>query len=277
MKLFLKYLLSLLILIYASDKIISGALDKLISKSKFRYINLFNENPEVYLIGNSRGVNSLLERKFKNDYEIDVLNLSYNGLTPGEIISLIQHINKKKLLLIEISSLLNQTSIRNDLGRFNSIKNLRTKTFIGEIFNLVYFNNELTYRLIYYIFKSDKTWINKNIIDNISLQYYKNNKVKESFTLRNFWYVKNELDKMNIDYLFYLAPIHHLKKRSIDNFEEINSTLKNNLGPRYLDISDLISFDKGFADLLHTNHNSVDLIHESINNFLKSNSKINKF
>jgi len=275
MKLFLKYLLSLLILIYLSDKIISGAFNELIAKSEFRYINLFNENPDVYLIGNSRGVNSLSEIKFKNDYGLDVLNLSYNGLNPGEIVSLIQHINKKKPLIIEISSLLNNTSLRNDLGRFNSIKSLREKTFIGEIFNLIYFNNELTYRLMYYVFESDKSWINKNIIDTISLNYYQNNKVKESFTLTNFWYVKNILDRMNINYLFYLAPIHHLKKNSIDNFEQINSILKNNLGSKYLDISDLISFDKGFADLLHTNHNSLDIIHKSLHDFLKLNNKIN--
>lgn len=262
-------------MIYLSDKLISVVLDKLISKSNFRYINLFNENPEVYLIGNSRGVNSLSQIKFKNDYGIDVLNLSYNGLSPGEIISLINHLKKKKPLLIEISSLLNQTSITYDLGRFNSIKNLRVKTFIGELFNLVYFNSELTYRLMYYIFTSDKNWINNNIIDNKSLDFYESNIVKESFTLKNFWFVKNQLDKMDLDYLFYFAPIHNLKKNSIDNFEEINSTLKNNLGEKYLDISDLISFDKGFADLLHTNYNSVDVIHESLYGFLKSNLEIN--
>ena len=45
----------------------------------------------------------------------------------------------------------------------------------------------------------------------------------------------------------------------------------SDLGEKYLDLSDLIFDDSGFADLVHTNHNSSLKINDEIYQFVKLN------
>ena len=74
-----------------------------------------------------------------------------------------------------------------------------------------------------------------------------------------------------VDYLMYYAPIHTKEKQKILNWNTINSTLRSELGNKYIDLSDLILDDSGFADLLHTNHNSSTKINKEMYDFIEIN------
>ena len=69
----------------------------------------------------------------------------------------------------------------------------------------------------------------------------------------------------------YFAPIHPKKKQKILNWKSINNTLHSELNKKYIDLSDLILDNNGFADLVHTNHNSSSKINKEIYEFIKIN------
>ena len=64
---FIKYLLSVFAIVVVLNFFGTLILDKLISNSNFRWINMFNESPSAYVIGNSRGVNSIIEKEFNEN------------------------------------------------------------------------------------------------------------------------------------------------------------------------------------------------------------------
>ena len=125
MKKFIKYFVTVFVLVVSLNFFGSFILDLLISKSNFRWINMFEESPSAYVIGNSRGVNSIIEKEFNEKCNLDILNLSYNGLQPSEIEHLVKFTNIETPLIIEISTFLVQTNFSLDNFRFSSIKNLR--------------------------------------------------------------------------------------------------------------------------------------------------------
>jgi len=246
-------------------------IDKVLESSNFRFINIEQENPDFYVIGNSRGVNSVKESQFDSSYCLDVLNISFVGLKPDEIKYLIKKINNKKPVLIEISSLFsNNNSSTRPSQRFSVFKNLREKRL--DVFNLYRFNNDLFLRSIYYLFSSDKSWGNNRVLDSVKKKILLKKENTLEINTSSLISFRSYLDQNNINYLFYYAPIHPEKKVLISNWESINSDLKNTLNNRYLDLSDLIKDDLSFADLIHTNGRQQDLIHNSIFEFLKSNN-----
>ena len=82
------------------------------SKSNFRITRYFN-NPihKNFIIGNSRGVNSINEFYAKNTLKLDVINLSYNGMPFEYNYALFQDINShnhNSTIFIEITCLTNE-------------------------------------------------------------------------------------------------------------------------------------------------------------------------
>ena len=266
---YLKYIITLILLILITDRILVSALNYISKNSNIRFSNILNEKVDFFVLGNSRGVNSLNEFEFEKKHDLELLNISYNGLSNREIEYLISFLDPSKIMVIEISVFLNSSkdSKIQKTNRFNSFKYLRNKEFIGEIFNLYYYNNELTLRTLYYYFKSDKNWSNNKILNDIKLEYLLSLTGNSYLDLEKYRSFKFFLDQNNYNYLMYYAPIHPRAKDKILNWKSINDVLKNELGEKYLDISDLIQDDDGFADLIHTNHNSS----------LKINAEMYKF
>lgn len=282
MKSYIRYLFVLTVLLISFDRSASFLIDELLKFSNFRFVNIGKENPDYFVIGNSRGVNSVKESQFDSDFCLDVLNISYNGLKPNEIKYLIKKINTTKPILIEISPFLRTKSssfkspksnnLSDESKRFSVFKNLRSNKF--DLLNLYRFNDELFLRSLYYIFSSDKSWGNNKVLDPVKKNILINNLMPveiDSYFLHDF--VKF-LNQNNVNYLFYYAPIHPEMKKSILNWDLVNLEVQELLKNKYLDLSDLIDQDSSFADFIHTNGREQFLIHNTINNFLSSNNII---
>ena len=270
---YIKHLFTLLIILFVVDRAFVGVLDLIIEKSDIRFNNLKNESADFYVFGNSRGVNSFNEYKFEKTFNLKTLNLSYNGLSPAEIKYLISKVDSSKKIIIEISSFLNtkESEKIEKISRFNSFKHLRNNDSFSDILKTPYYNNELTLRAFYYLFRSDKSWQNNKILSPNKLNFLLA-KVGDRFLyLENYRNLKNYLDENNYDYLMYYAPVHPKNKQKILNWNTINNTLSSELGNKYIDLSDLILDDTGFADLIHTNHNSSAKINKEIYEFIKVN------
>lgn len=270
---YIKYLFTLLIILFIVDRTFVGVLDLIIEKSDFRFNNLKNESADFYVFGNSRGVNSFNEYEFEKTFNLKTLNVSYNGLSPAEIKYLISKVDSSKKIIIEISSFLGpkESEKTEKITRFNSFKHLRNNDFFSDILKTPYYNNLLTLRAFYYLFSSDKIWQNNKILTYEKLVFLLGKQKESSMHLENYRNLKNYLDENNYDYLMYYAPVHTKKKQKILNWNTINKTLSSELGNKYIDLSDLILDDTGFADLVHTNHNSSAKINKEIYEFIKVN------
>lgn len=280
MKSYIRYLFILTVILITFDRSASFLIDELLKFSNFRFVNIGKENPDYFVIGNSRGVNSVNESQFDSDFCLDVLNVSYNGLNPNEIKYLIKKINTTKPILIEISPFLRDkrssykspksNNLSDELKRFSVFKNLRTKKF--DVLNLYRFNNELFLRSLYYLFTSDKSWGNNKVLDPVKKNILINNLNPVEIDIYFLDDFVKFLNEHNVNYLFYYAPIHPEMKKSILNWDLVNLEVQELLKNKYLDLSDLINQDSSFADFVHTNGREQFLIHNSINNFLSSNN-----
>ena len=272
---YLKYILTLLIALFIVDRTFVGVLDFIIERSDIRFTNLKNEDADFYVFGNSRGVHSFNEFEFEKTYNLKTLNVSYNSLTPKEIIFLISKVDSTKKLIIELSSFLNTPNPKEGetekVIQFNPFKHLRNNDLISDVFKTTYYNNELTFRALYHFFRTDKKWVNYRILSEQKLNFLILSENDIYYNLKNYQNLKKYLEKNNYDYIMYFAPIHNKLKQKILNWNTINNTLHSELGEKYLDLSDLIPNNNGFADLIHTNHNSSIKINEEIYQFIKKN------
>jgi hypothetical protein len=254
MKKFITYLFTVFVLVTCLNFFGSFLLDLLISKSNFRWINMFNESPSAYVIGNSRGVNSIVEKEFNENCELEILNLSYNGLQPPEIKHLVKFTDIEKPLIIEISTFLLQTNFDLDEFRFSSIKNLRNYSdFSTTFFPLFNYNNDLTLRLLYYNFTNDKSWVNSGVLGDIEAKIYESKLSNLSYDLSKLIDFIQFLDNRGQDYILYHAPIHNSYKKSITNFDKVVDQIKE-LSPSFLDLSSSLQSNEFFADLGHSNN-----------------------
>lgn len=275
MKKFLRHIAFLIIIIFATDKVLSSSLDIILKHSNFRWVNVTKEIPQVYIVGNSRGVNSVNESLFEKELNLDILNLSYNGMSPNEIEYILNYTDKNKLHVFEISSFLAENvNESKGVNRFDPIKDLRqpTTAFNKKVFQLLNFNNELTLRLIYYIFKSDKNWSNNGILTTKEAEIQEKRLLTQQYNLER---LKSFLDYLNkngfINVKFYLAPMHPKYISTIENFNSFNEEIDLLLGNNFLSLANLFKDNSFYADLVHNNRKGARLIHEQLYTFMIMN------
>lgn len=275
MKKFLQHIVFLIITIFVADKVMSSSFDIILKNSNFRWVNVTKEIPQVYIIGNSRGVNSVNESLFEKEFNLDILNLSYNGMSPYEIEYILNYTDKNKLHLFEISSFLTENANESKgVDRFDPIKDLRqpTTAFNKKIFQLLNFNNELTLRLIYYIFKNDKNWSNNGILTTKEAEIQEKRLLIQQYNLQRLKFFLDYLHKNGfINVKFYLAPMHPKYISSIENFNSFNEEIDLVLGDKFLNLAHLFKDNSFYADLVHNNRKGARLIHEELHTFMIMN------
>ena len=170
MKKFIKYLTVLLLTTLLVDNITLVSLDRLISHSKIRYSRMLYDEYDIAILGNSRGVNSVSEEIFENTYDLNILNLSHNGLSKNEIFHLAGRVKDSTIVFIEITALLWDTSsVESNAGRLDVFSNLRKEKF--RLLQSSVFNHEIFLRCIYYLKGSDANWTNNGVLTNEKLQF----------------------------------------------------------------------------------------------------------
>jgi hypothetical protein len=238
---------------------------------------MFKENPDIYVLGNSRGVFSVWESEFDKKYDLDILNLSFTRLNSESIQYLAKSINKDKTVFIELSSFLSQdpdeTGMISPIFRANKglrISNDESKNAFSRLFVSYNFNNRATLRLLYHIFKTDKNWSQKRRI-NESIIYKLRKTPDHQLLLKNqfFEFVKF-LEEENYNYVFFHAPYHPLVRNRITNLDDMHAQLDTILGNRFIDMTDLVTEDIHFADGIHSNNIATEFIHQEIVDYLKT-------
>jgi len=267
MKKFLFRLSVFCILTFAAQYItyfaIKKALDK---KSQFRLTRYFRAPKHKYfVIGNSRGLNSINEKYANETLKIDLINLSVNGEPYKNALNILDDINernKNSVIFLEITCL-NKNYFDHSYSYYISDSKILRKAYAGKTYNwlhLLRLNNELFLRNIYYLKKSDNDGINKNtitknMIDHIKIDSSFRINDNEGIYLNRLTTLQKICDDHGNKLIFFLTPFYpeYLSKitdyNSTIQFMNVNKTKFN-----FVNLNNIKLPDYMFADRIHTNY-----------------------
>ncbi|HTE02164.1 MAG TPA: hypothetical protein VK668_22905 [Mucilaginibacter sp.] len=264
-----KFLISLsvfLLAAFVTQYVVYTVFKKVLdSKSKFRITRYFRSPKHKYFVlGNSRGVNSINEKYATEKLKLDIINLSFNGMPYQNMAAILTDVNSKNtnaVIFVEISCL-NNNEFDNSYSYYSSNSTIIKKQFSGSVynmFNLLRLDNELFLRNIYYLKKSDNDWVNnytitQSIIDKIKTDTsFKIAPNKDLFATR-----LAELQKTCNDHgnrlVYFLAPYYPGYLYKISDYNSVLSYMSENSKTyQFINLNKEKMTDDMFADRLHTN------------------------
>ena len=248
----------------------------LTKKSNFRITRYFsNPKHKYFVLGNSRAVNSVNEFYAKKSLNLDLINLSFNGMPFENIFSIYQDINSNNInsiIFIEVSSLSNN-KLDNSYVYYSSQSKYISKLYPEvkyKIFPLLKFNNDLFLRNIYYLYKNDDDWINRNIINYSlikSIKKNEKNQIINNYNLlsENIKKINNVSIKNNNKVIFFLAPYYPKYLTTLTDYNKlINYFIHDNNDLSFIDLNKIKLSDDQFADRIHTNFNGSYILTKSL-------------
>ena len=245
--------------------------------SDFRFNRYFkNDNFDIFILGNSRAVNSVNERQGSILSGKKVINLAYNGMPNNNIIDFVDDINEKytgKLIYIEISSLFEKSNFSNEYSFymdkskfiFSRFENTRYR-FI----KLLSYNNEFFLRNLYYLNRSDQDWSNQNVINEPILKSIAKVKPFNLINERNQFeeriqLIQSKCDAKGNKLIYFLAPYfptYLSKARDYDDLKKV--FLKRKLA--FVDLNHYLLPVSYYADRVHTNSQGAAFLTQNLFN-----------
>lgn len=266
MRKFLYRLFVFLIAIFVAQYIIYAATKKILDKkSQFRITRYFRSPKHKYFVlGNSRGVNSINEKYANEKLKLDIINLCFNGEPYKNVLNMVDVVNNSNVnsvIFLEITCL-NDNYFDTSYSYYISNSKLIKKQYAGTLYSwlsLLRLNNELFLRNIYYLKKSDNDWGNGNTITNNII-----NKIKadSSYTIfpdqHAFFYRLSEIQKMCDDHgnrvIFFLAPYYPGYLYKISDYNSVISYMNENSQKyKFINLNNEKLTNDMFADRIHTN------------------------
>lgn len=275
MKKFLTYLIVFAVTLYAVQSgVYLGIAQLMNDHSQFRFARYFRRpSHDVFILGNSRGANSVSERFAKDSLGVDALNLSYNGQTYPYLLALVKDIcshNQHATLYVEISALPNSWEDDNYASYMHNSRFFRGQ-YAGTVYNwllLTRLDNEFLLRDINNFFKSDDNWINKNTItqavlkqemasrDTVSLFPDKELMASRLDTLQQVCHANH--NKL----IYFLAPYFPLYRARIRDLDSVADFIQGKYD--FVNLNSVpLSWDM-FEDRLHTNTKAVGRLTDTL-------------
>lgn len=278
MILFLKRVIIYFLIVFISQIGFYYALNVIFSNySDFRFNRYFkNDNFDIFILGNSRAVNSVNERQGSILSGKKVINLAYNGMPNNNIIDFVDDINEKytgKLIYIEISSLFEKSNSSNEYSFYMDKSKFIFSRFENTRYRyikLLSYNNEFFLRNLYYLNRSDQDWSNQNVINEPILKSIA--KVKP-FNLINekhqfeerIQLIQSKCDAKGNKLIYFLAPYfptYLSKARDYDDLKKV--FLKRKLA--FVDLNQYLLPVSYYADRVHTNSQGAAFLTQNLFN-----------
>lgn len=288
----IKAVIIFLLLFLFGQWLIIGVLDYIMSHSQFRFSKLYNNRVEldhdVLCIGNSRTLNSLYTPYMHEKYNIDAYNISFNGMSVHVAEAMVREYyelhKNPKTVIAEVSNIFIEDN-SNEAANFNIYSN-RSKNIkrlinesdpllsaITKAFPLYRYNNELLFRSLFYIKKSDQTWINRySIPDDYAIEI---NQLPEEQLVINPIHVesllslKKVIEENGSQPIFFLAPYYPSYVGKLNNIDEVLVELEQLLEIKVIDLSVMDIPSEGYADKIHTNHIGAPYIVDTLVQLIK--------
>ena len=278
MIIFLKRVIIYFLIVFISQIGFYYALNAIFSNySDFRFNRYFkNDNFDIFILGNSRAVNSVNERQGSILSGKKVINLAYNGMPNNNIIDFVDDINEKytgKLIYIEISSLFEKSNSSNEYSFYMDKSKFIFSRFENTRYRyikLLSYNNEFFLRNLYYLNRSYQDWSNQNVINEPILKSIA--KVKP-FNLINekhqfeerIQLIQSKCDAKGNKLIYFLAPYfptYLSKARDYDDLKKV--FLKRKLA--FVDLNQYLLPVSYYADRVHTNSQGAAFLTQNLFN-----------
>jgi len=287
MKILKPILLSLLIF-FVGQWIVVQVIDAVISKSSFRYSQLFSDNAvldhEVLCIGNSRGLNSFYTPYINKTYDVNSYNLSFNGLRmPMMEIFIDEYISKNNNLehaFIEVTNIIDPDTL-NKYSAFNIYSNKSEviqdkinatdskRYWTTKFFPLYRYNTEKLFRILYYVMKpTDQDWINRYRIpstleaeiQSLETQHFQIHQ-EDIVSLSR---VDNKLESQGVNVVLFVAPYLPSYLDKVSNLDDVITEIETQTNKCIIDLSDFVLNTDYFADRVHTNEGGAEIISDTL-------------
>lgn len=277
---FKKVLLGVVVFIFfalLADRVGGMVLERLVMMSDLRFSKLYrgDATAEVLVIGDSRGVNAVYAPEFERLTGKITFNLSYNGLGSmvgcALVLDYLDHNSAPELVIFEITNAVNRYHILKDLkiyaGRSQRISKLLADSYstlanVCRLSHLYRFNAEMFFRSLYYIGRSDQTWINRRVIaeETVAMLEEKLGQIEGFSEGENYnWKAMVEtirvLEAKGINYCFLISPYLPAYTDHVAGLDDFIESVKDQVGEdvTLLDFSRAVENPKYFADPLHMN------------------------
>lgn len=268
------YVLVFFLIVLLGDRLIAASVDKIVLTSQFRLSKLYrgDQTRELVVLGNSRGVNSIYAPDIQKYTGLSIINLSYNGmsmqLSEALFLDYLEHNNPPKLLILEITNLFVSDGLIKELKMYSRsssrIRRLLEKSepqlaFASHFSHIFSLNGEILLRTLYYLNKSDQSWINRSEISPQLLESVKNMepvdlevKHENIVSLQNIIKVAH---KKGIDIRLFVSPYLPAYVDKISNFSREIETIQKIIGKEKIwEYSKAVENVDGFADRVHLNY-----------------------
>lgn len=270
-----------------ADRLLGWGLGRLIYSSRSRFALIYGAqlSHDVWIAGNSRGVNGVLAPDLAARLGRPVANLAYNGLPMTVVEALLADALRlnlpPKVVVIEVNCLVTDEAVLSDLKVFatpgSSLFALLEKrrpdiTTQMRWFNSWRFNSEVTLRTLHGIVRSDQSWMNGRVIPRgLGENYRPAGGEDDGFVIREEnWAALNRiitrLHERGARVVLYSAP--YIKGFPVHerNFSALIARSRTLVGDkvRLLDLSQAVEDWRCFADPVHSNPEGWARIRENV-------------
>ena len=274
------WLLGLVALTWAGDRALAAALAPLVLASEQRFSRLYRGglDPDVVVLGNSRGVNAFYAPRLSEVTGLRVWNLSYNGMS-SELAAAVfedylEHNRAPRVLVVEVTSVYSAHEAVRDLRLFRRFSprlaelNRRHDpkgAATSRLVHLYDYNNELFGRTLYYQGRSDQDWINRGRIGPELLASLDTlGTVELRMPADNLAALKRLVERARgagIRVELVISPFLPAYREKMGNYEEWKGRLSAELGgARIWDLSTVVADVDAFGDRVHLNQRGSELL-----------------
>jgi hypothetical protein len=281
-------LLLLIVAAFVGDRVGGAILERIILLSEFRFAQLYRGDGDAATViaGNSRSVHSFYAPDLAAETCRSVLHLGYNGMTAQSVgIVLEDYIARNRpprVIVLEASTLFADSDFLPALSPFMGLSaDLRaairaratTPVPIYDISHLFRFNSELLLRSLYYLGRSDQTWINRGreldaaLVESFDYGWLADREIDET-TMAAVTSLVATARAHDIELLLVLAPYYERVLSDpgsgafLDEFRDW--ALARFPDVTFVDLSGLALPRAAFADPIHLNIDGARVVTERL-------------
>ncbi len=263
------WILILLAVVFAGDRLFGWYLQKQVAGSQFRYSKLYrNEaDADIMIVGNSRGLNIYLP-EVEEKTSRKAFSLCYNGM-PGDLASTlsldyIDRYPQVKTVIIELcmaempaeSLLPGFVTYMPYSSRLDSLiqHESRVTWYSSKLSHLYRFNNEVFQRALFYKNRSDDDWTSDRLISERVIKQVGNYSMEFKGDDKQLQYIKSITDycqQRNIDVKLIIAPF--FPGFTVKHIDKLITKTESLTGLKVHDYSKALQDNTGFSDYLHLN------------------------
>jgi len=284
----LKAFIFFIVLFLGGQWVIVQVLQYIIDESQFRFSKLYQGGKvmdyDIISIGNSRTLNSFYTPYVNEKYDVGAYNLAYNGMTTRLTEAILDDYfelhETPEYVIVEISHVFSELD-NNEASNYNIYSNRSDNinhligvedsklSNVTKLFPLFRYNNELLFRTLFYLNKSDQSWINrysitKDYVHQISemkdVELEINSKHAPALVA-----ISKLIEDNGAKAVFFLAPYYPTYAEKIINIDEALAEIEQLLELSIIDLSRMNSIpSEGYADKIHTNHIGATYISDTL-------------